>query len=791
MGCSGVPINTYQKNYNLNNELNQWKNIKFEIINSIRQILLNKHLNDIKIGIFDEKEYKKGKKWKVVNKNVKRKFFILFEKHINKKESIHQDLNNYFEKNPIFQKYNNTINTDFFSPMKIMNDDFSELIPKKYKEQISNKLFIFTFTNSLNNEIDKLNEIKKQHPDNYDFKEIKGNDKFFYLNGYTLFFHKDKLLYWINNEYLFPNNFNTLLEGKKETNIEQYKKYIKNYLSNNNTENKEFYIKFTNITLYNSNGNIILNEIFPLIIQSLNELQEENEDKLNLIKSIVPNININDIIKQFYKKIDDSIRINDIETFKEKKFSFLTQSLFTYQKKMIIKLSPISSEILEKILNKTEKELNPILNKINPQYSINHIVIVPSKNENFTLLNNTKKVILLFRFSKCLEYIYDFLKEKYSIFNEITYICLYNNKSIHKIDNDLKNKITFLDENNIKGEINCYFKSLYSNSYNSHLLIILDNNTKISFCDFFKNSASIYCDYLKSKKENISTPLENINKSIFKEEIKNEFIKMEKENISDSLLQKLKNKKSINISSIFKIFYDENIFYQPYISLKYNITLKKNIKNYTINMIYFKEENIDKNFPLKNELCKSFSNNDSYCKINEFIRCKICNDILFGQITNEGILENNIYSFYICPITNNIFCKNCYNSNKKEIISNPFNLLYVKCNDKRLYMNIPYNNIYYFRNCDDIQNYPEVIDNLCDICIKNIYSENSKYFYLLVNFINRNLPFLVCEKCFEILTDSQQNKILFYENKMLFEILKNNFIDINNLIFKIIKIKDN
>ena len=69
---------------------------------------------------------------------------------------------------------------------------------------------------------------------------------------------------------------------------------------------------------------------------------------------------------------------------------------------MIIKLSPISSEILEKILNKTEKELNPILNKINPQYSINHIVIVPSKNENFTLLNNTKKVILLFRFSKCL-----------------------------------------------------------------------------------------------------------------------------------------------------------------------------------------------------------------------------------------------------------------------------------------------------------------------------------------------------------------------------------------------------
>ena len=783
MGCSGA--NSLYQNIYTNTQLIKWEFILLDIKNSINNFLLENKFINVKIGIYEEKEYKKGKKWKIVNKNVKRKVFIVYEGQYsqNQIKIINEFLSNYFQKYPFYQLYNNTINTKCFSPMKIMNDNFNELIPQNYND--SNKLFIFSFSNSLS-EIEEL-KIKLQNPDNHGFKIINNiNDKFSYLNGYTLFFNKNKVLYWIKNRYLLLSYYNSLKEGKNEAKIEEYNKYIKNYISNND-ENKEFYLKFTKITLYDSNGLIILNKSFPLIIQTLNELpKEENENNLNLIKLIIPKINIYDKIKQFYEKLDNSIKIIDIETFKEKKFSLITQSLFTYQKKIIIKLSPISFKILKKIIDLTKKELNPFLKTINPQYSINHIVILPSKNENFSLLNNTKKVILLFRFSKCLHYFYDFLKEKYSFFNEITYICLYN-KSLHQIDNTLKDQITFLDENDINIDINCYFENLYSNSYNSHLLIILDNNSKISFCEFFKNSASIYYEHLKSKKENISTSLENIEKSIFKKEIKNEFIK-ENENIYKSLFKKLSKKNVINTSNIFQKFYNENTFYQPYFSLKYNITLKKNIKNYTINMIDFFEENINKNFPLKNELCKSFSNNESYCNINEFIRCKICNDILFGHITNRGIIPNSIYSFYICPITNNIYCTNCYNSNVKEIISYPFNLLYVKCNDKRIFMNIPYTNIHYFRNSDDIQNYPEVKDNLCDICIQNIYSNNSKYFYLLVNFINRNIPFLVCEKCFQILNDSQQNWIFLKEYELLIDIFNNNFIDINNLIFKKIKI---
>ena len=791
MGCSGTYVsNENERSHTL---LNKWGYIQLDIKDSITSFLFKNHFYDVKVGIFEEKEYKKGKKWKVVNKNVKRKVFILYEQQYSNSElnRINEFLNNFFNKNPIYQLYNNTKSDEIFSPMKIMNDNFNEILPSKYINQDSNKLFIFSFSNSLNNETEKLKKFKDDYPDNYDFKIIKNsNDKFSYLNGYTLFFHKNKLLYWIKNEYLPKTHFNSLIEEKKKTTIEEYDKFIKNFISNTNTEDKEFYVNYTKIILYNSSGLIILNKIFPVIIQSLNELlPEENENNLNLIKLVTEKQNIYDKIKDVYEKIDNSIKIIDIETFKEKKYSLISQSLFTYQKKMIIKLSPISFKILKKIIDSTKKELNPFLKKLNPQYSINHIVMLPSKNDNFAILNNTKKVIVLFRFSKCLDYIYGFLKKKYSFFTEITFICLYN-KSIHKIENNLKEKIIFLAENDLNDDINCYFENLYSYSYNSHLLIILDNNSKISFCDFFKNSASIYYEHLKNKKENISSPLENIEKSIFKKEIKNEFIQ-NCENYWKSFSKEFSKKKVINTSNIFKEFYNENFFYQPYFSLKYNITLKKNIKNYTINMIDFNEENINNNIPLKNELCKSFSKKESFCNINEYIRCKICNDILFGQITNQGIIPNSLYSFYICPITNNIYCLNCYvsNSNQKEIISYPFNLLYVKCNDKRLFMNIPYNNIYYFRNSEDIQNYPEVKDNICDICIQNIYSDNSKYFYLLVNFLNRNNPFLVCEKCFAILNDSQQNWRDLKEYEFLIDTLKNNFIDINNLLFKKIKIK--
>ena len=148
-----------------------------------------------------------------------------------------------------------------------------------------------------------------------------------------------------------------------------------------------------------------------------------------------------------------------------------------------------------------------------------------------------------------------------------SFICLYN-KSIHKIENNLKEKIIFLAENDLNDDINCYFENLYSYSYNSHLLIILDNNSKISFCDFFKNSASIYYEHLKNKKENISSPLENIEKSIFKKEIKNEFIQ-NCENYWKSFSKEFSKKKVINTSNIFKEFYNENFFYQQNILFFY------------------------------------------------------------------------------------------------------------------------------------------------------------------------------------------------------------------------------
>ena len=792
MGCSSPKT---IENYSYT-KLTKWKEIESDIKKSITKFLFDNKINNIKLGFYEEREYKKKEKWNLTIKNIIRKVFILYEENAKDKDkkTLNEFLFNYFKNNSNYQIYNNTIidNNDFFSPMKILNYNYEELL-KEFKIK-NNQSFISFYKNEK-----EIEELKKIESKNIFFKQIKNKEdnKYLFLKGYSLFFAENKLLYWIKNEYLNLNNINLIITFSEKKNIDNnYISYIKNCISKiPNDKNISFNIHYINYHLYNSESILFLNKVFPLIINSsekdfsdffsLDNFSENSNNKITLFSNIKPKINIINFIKEYYNEFP--MEIKEIETFKEKKYSLITQSIFTYQKKFILKISSLDFNVFKNIIKKT-KELNQELKKINLQYSIQHIIIEPLIGENFSLINNLKGVILLFKYSKCFDYFIDYLKEKYNqIFQNINFICFYNKKN-NSINNLINNKkdIFFIDENVIKGTINCFFESLYSNSYYSHFLIILDNNSKISFFDFFKNSSNIYFNHLSNLKEKISKPLKLIDGNSFKE-IKNLFKKKCENNFKEKNLNILeeKEKKIINSISIFQKFYEENIFYQPYYSLKYNKTLNKEYKNYTINIVDFNLEKEEEEIKKENELCKFFIVKDSYFQINEFMRCKICNKILYGRVTNEGIINSNLYNFYICPITKNIYCTNCYNNNENEIITHPFNLLYIKCFDKKILLNISNNNINYFKNCDDVEKYSEVKDNICEICDKNIYFQNSHYFYILCNIINRNIPFFICENCFNLFNDYSQ-KVIF--SKLISEFLINNFIDLKNIIFKKIKI---
>ena len=82
------------------------------------------------------------------------------------------------------------------------------------------------------------------------------------------------------------------------------------------------------------------------------------------------------------------------------------------------------------------------------------------------------------------------------------------------------------------------------------------------------------------------------------------------------------------------------------------------------------------------------------------------------------------------------------------------------------------------------------MDEICDICSdplcnNDIINDNNRVncFYVIVNIIRKN-NILICNNCFELLIDEKRN--WYFNNKYSYinDLILNNFIDLDNLIFK-------
>jgi hypothetical protein len=69
------------------------------------------------------------------------------------------------------------------------------------------------------------------------------------------------------------------------------------------------------------------------------------------------------------------------------------------------------------------------------------------------------------------------------------------------------------------------------------------------------------------------------------------------------------------------------------------------------------------------------------------------------------------------------------------------------------------------------------------MCSKQLSNYESKSFNVLVNIIRKN-NFLICNNCFELLKDEKRSWNYDYKYNFMNELILNNFIDLDNLIFK-------
>ena len=102
---------------------------------------------------------------------------------------------------------------------------------------------------------------------------------------------------------------------------------------------------------------------------------------------------------------------------------------------------------------------------------------------------------------------------------------------------------------------------------------------------------------------------------------------------------------------------------------------------------------------------------------------------------------------------------------------------------------LPKENVLLFRDRINLVNHPEIMDEICDICSEQLCSfDNQGYcFYILVNVIRKN-NFLICNDCFDLLNDDKRNWNFKRKDNNINELILNNFIDLDNLIFKKVKL---
>ena len=159
---------------------------------------------------------------------------------------------------------------------------------------------------------------------------------------------------------------------------------------------------------------------------------------------------------------------------------------------------------------------------------------------------------------------------------------------------------------------------------------------------------------------------------------------------------------------------------------------------------------------------------------------------MFSKIKKEN---DKKYKFYLCPISKDAICEECYNNNNIYEVNYPFNLLYISCKNENFFEHLSKDNILVFRDKIKYEKHPEITDEICDMCsgplCKIDFNDKNRIncFYIIVNIIRKN-NFLICNNCFELLIDEKRN--WYFNNKYSYinDLILNSFIDLDNLIFK-------
>ena len=81
------------------------------------------------------------------------------------------------------------------------------------------------------------------------------------------------------------------------------------------------------------------------------------------------------------------------------------------------------------------------------------------------------------------------------------------------------------------------------------------------------------------------------------------------------------------------------------------------------------------------------------------------------------------------------------------------------------------------------------MDELCDLCSEELCKNNDKGygFSVLINIIRKN-NFLICNNCFDLLNDEKRSWKYDYRYSFMNDLILNNFIDLDNLVFKQVKL---
>ena len=771
-----------------------------------------KNLLSINIGIFSDTIYKKKKGNEKIIKYKNEKFFL----KNNKKKVLNGNLlKKYFEIYPRYIHYSSVGNDDKFSPNFLLNNNFEKIFKTlkiKIEKNTENKFAIcFINKKSENNDnLERLNKIKKKFENFFFIYENNNFDDEVYIpyEKYIIFFKGNNVDFWIENSLVNDDNFDLFL-NYQENSINTNNEIIENYLKENQGKEKEYTIKNQYYEIFDINGTLKSSKNFPLIIVS-HTRENQNDNLINIYKEIKPKF-LEYIQSQINSNLSkDNLNISKIEIFKERITSLILKNYFISKKKYSLYFPQMEANALFPLIKFIEDKINKNNENTYNNQLIENIIIMPEINTKFNFFQEDKLVYIIMNDSSCFNFAKTLLKKKYKdIYGNISikFICIYKNIDSEDSTANIKlqllkhsDEILCLSEDNLINKDNNNLFEFYMHSFNdinyfSHILLITNSEGIITYINYFNNRAQIFQNLLKEKGTTIKQGLDLIDAENFKS-IKNLY--SEKAKLLLNHIENLYNENIIkfNDESIFENFYTKKIFHQPYLSLKYNkvislnpVSNQKYYKNYTFNYMNI-GNTLELNFDIRehqclNEISNIYQEKDSYIEFKKDLRCKTCYD----KIKNIEGLTKNKYIFYICPISKDIICKKCYLKNKYEE-NYPYNVLYVKCKEQFTFNYLPKDNISLFKERINYVNHLELIDEKCDICNNNLcISENIKdTFYILVRIIKKNY-FLICKNCFELLISDDKDWIFDDKYDYINDFIINYFIDLDNLIFKVVKFK--